>query len=138
MCFVNDSKYNIIGIYAIDVTWDSLRNERITHFLTPLAYEELEKKNKGFELIDIINSIYRLLKIDRIIDETYNIAEEITNIINYTKVYIDPFTLREIINSEQVLDDDTCLELIQTSYHYKTILKEDKTFIRLRQHVDAI
>ena len=159
MCFVNDSKYNIIGIYVIDVTWDSLRNERITHFLTPLAYEELEKKKKGFELIkrnniyyslldssvesnneliDIINSIYRLLKIDRIIDETYNIAEEITNIINYTKVYIDPFTLREIINSEQVLDDDTCLELIQTSYHYKTILKEDKTFIRLRQHVDAI
>lgn len=52
--YLNDPKYNICGIYAIDATWDSRKNEEdtdyennIEHFLVPMVIEEKNKKKCG-------------------------------------------------------------------------------------------
>lgn len=49
--YLNDPKYDICGVYAIDATWDSRENEEdteyennIEHFLIPMAIEEKSKK----------------------------------------------------------------------------------------------
>ncbi len=54
--YLNDPKYNLFGIYAIDTTWDSKQNEYdteyendISHFLIPLDIEEKEKKIKNLK-----------------------------------------------------------------------------------------
>ena len=54
--YINDTKYNICGIYAIDPTWDSKRNEddvdyvnSIRNFLIPLTYEEKIKEYVGYK-----------------------------------------------------------------------------------------
>lgn len=54
--YVNDPKYNIIGIYAIDPTWDSKENKRdnsyqniISHFLVPMDMEETEKEKSNLK-----------------------------------------------------------------------------------------
>ena len=52
--FINDSKYEVTGIYAIDTTWDSKRDENdvrykhnIRHFLIPLSVNETEKATQN-------------------------------------------------------------------------------------------
>lgn len=54
--YLNDSKYNLCGIYAIDTTWDSKIDENdieyennIRHFLLPMDIEELDKKRNGLK-----------------------------------------------------------------------------------------
>ena len=71
LAYVNDPKYRACGIWGIDPTWDSKRNDedekyinRISHFLMPLAYDEYEKEKNGLAK-PFGNSFY-------IIDETYN------------------------------------------------------------------
>lgn len=57
IAIINDSKHNINGIFAIDITWDSKRNDNdfyylqnIRHFLMPLAYDKAEKSTKKLVL----------------------------------------------------------------------------------------
>lgn len=67
--YLNDPKYNILGIFAIDPTWDCKENQRdkkykndITHFLVPMNMEKEEKEQE--ELNTNLNcSYYALLKI---------------------------------------------------------------------------
>lgn len=54
--YLNDPKYNLCGIYAIDTTWDSRKNEQdteyennIKHFLVPMTLEEKCKRIGGFK-----------------------------------------------------------------------------------------
>ena len=54
IAIINDYKYGIKGVFAIDITWDSKRSEEdetyqnnISHFLVPMAFDEIEKKHKG-------------------------------------------------------------------------------------------
>lgn len=54
--YLNDPKYNICGVYAIDATWDSRENEEdteyennIEHFLIPMTLEEKNKKKCGLK-----------------------------------------------------------------------------------------
>lgn len=54
--FVNDPKYKVLGMFTIDATWDSKRNDTdtsyeksIKHFLVPLVIDEQEKTVKGFK-----------------------------------------------------------------------------------------
>lgn len=51
--YLNDDKYNIHGIFAIDPTWDSKQNEKdttyqqyIRHFLVPMNIEKMKKLNQ--------------------------------------------------------------------------------------------
>lgn len=67
--YLNDPKYNILGIFAIDPTWDCKENQRdkkykndITHFLVPMNMEKEEKEQE--ELNTNLNcSYYAFLKI---------------------------------------------------------------------------
>ena len=52
--YLNDNKYDIHGIFAIDPTWDSKQNLKdtnyktyIKHFLTPMNIEEKEKAKEN-------------------------------------------------------------------------------------------
>ncbi len=54
--YLNDEKYNICGIYAVDVTWDSKENEKdteyennIKNFLLPMSLEEAIKKSIDYK-----------------------------------------------------------------------------------------
>lgn len=54
---INDPKYNIKGVFAIDITWDSRKDEydnnyqnNIRHFLLPVEIDEIEKNKKGLVL----------------------------------------------------------------------------------------
>ena len=51
IAFVNDDKYDIQGVWAIDPTWDSKRNEEdneyqnsLAHFMMSMKYDEAEKR----------------------------------------------------------------------------------------------
>lgn len=54
--YLNDSKYNICGVYGVDVTWDSKENEKdtefennIENFLLPMPLEEAVKKSIDYK-----------------------------------------------------------------------------------------
>ena len=163
MCFINDTKYNITGILATDVTWDALVKNTLKHFLNPLIIEETEKKIRGFEvssryntyykliekykeylqlsdndaiiksreeLIEYINEIYRLLNIDKKVEYLCNLFAEINYIIDLTKVTISPIILQNIIMNIENLDNETCLSLLETSYHYISLNNTDKLIVR--------
>ncbi len=56
IAYINDPKYEVQGIWGIDPTWDSKRNEydqsyqnNLSHFLMPLACDENEKKSHQLE-----------------------------------------------------------------------------------------
>ena len=55
-----------------------------------------------------------------------DIDKEVENIRKYARTIISPFTLKSVINSEIELDNETCLELIKTSFHYQALPSEDK------------
>lgn len=66
LAVINDSKYGIRGVFAIDITWDSKINEEdetyqnnIRHFLVPIAIDEAEKKHKG--LVVPSDMLYHLI-----------------------------------------------------------------------------
>ena len=159
MCFINDSKYNIVGIFAMDITWDNTKYDTLKNFLNPLLIEETIKKINGFTIkdshnifyslvsdyqeynhlenesdilnkrkiiIDKINEIYSLLKINKKIEFICDIDKEVWEIFKLSYVIISPYILKSIINSDNKLDDETCLELIQTSFHYQTLPNESK------------
>ena len=63
--YLNDEKYNIHGIYAIDPTWDSKENEKdttykqyIRHFLVPMNMEKNEKAKSNI-IPNVSCSYYR-------------------------------------------------------------------------------
>ena len=163
MCFINDTKYNITGILATDVTWDALVKNTLKHFLNPLIIEETEKKIRGFEvssryntyykliekykeylqlsdndaiiksreeLIEYINEIYRLLNIDKKVEYLCDLFAEINHIMDLTKVDINPIILYDIIKNIEHIDNETCLSLLETSYHYTSLKNKDKALIR--------
>ena len=59
ICYVNDSKYDIIGIFAMDITFDAETNG-IQHFLYPMDMETLEKTFNSYKK-DELNLYYSLL-----------------------------------------------------------------------------
>lgn len=163
MCFINDTKYNVTGILATDVTWDALGKNTLKHFLNPLIIEETEKKSRGFEvsskyniyykllekyreylllndndeiiakreeLIEYINEIYKLLNIDKNVSYLCDLFAEINHIIALTNVTISPIILQNIIMNMENLDNDTCLSLLETSYHYISLNNTDKMIVR--------
>lgn len=109
--YLNDPKYNICGIYAIDATWDSKKNKNdkeyknnIKHFLLPMSIEEIDKKHQNlkptigcsyysfmFFVLEhknniIINNIKdRVLKKAKKIYEYLNLPKPKENIINLKK-----------------------------------------------------
>ena len=48
ICYVNDSKYDIVGIFAMDITLD-VESNRILHFLYPMDKETIEKSFNGYD-----------------------------------------------------------------------------------------
>lgn len=99
--FINDPKYKVTGIYAIDVTWDSKKNENdnrykknIRHFLIPLSIDETEKKLARLLYPDdpiyykIINSYKRYKKFIELNAPTFILNEELKRlIIRINKLY---------------------------------------------------
>ena len=159
MCFINDPKYNVIGIFATDVTWDASKENTLKHFINPIAIEETEKKIKNYnlsnkfnvyyqliekynnylsisnneqiikereELIEYINIIYSLLNINKKVDYLCDLFKEINHIIDLTKVTINPIILYNIIMNTNNIDNETCLSLLETSYHYLSLNSKDK------------
>ena len=162
--FINDSKHNIIGIFALDITADSQKFNRIKHYLYPMdiainemthfgfkynntdniyfsllgSYQRLQTFRKHFNeeseiiirekelLAKKINKIYKLLNINKQIDINSNIDKEIEEIKKFARTIILPLSLKSIINSDNTLDNETCLELIKTSFHYQALPSEDK------------
>ncbi len=59
ICYVNDSKYDIVGIFAMDITFD-VESNRILHFLYPMNKETREKTLGGY-VVDEQNIYYNLL-----------------------------------------------------------------------------
>lgn len=109
--YLNDPKYNICGIYAIDATWDSKKNQddkeyknNIKHFLLPMSIEEIDKKEQNLKptigcsyysfLLFILehknNIIINNIK-DRVLKKAYKIYEYLNlpkpkdNMINLKK-----------------------------------------------------
>ena len=163
MCFINDTKYNVTGILATDVTWDALGKNTLKHFLNPLIIEETEKKSRGFEvsskyniyykllekyreylllsdndeiiakreeLIEYINEIYKLLNIDKSVSYLCDLFAEINHIKDYTEITISPIILQSVILNTGDLDNETCLNLLETSYHYLSLNNTDKLIVR--------
>lgn len=99
IAIINDPKYNLKGVFAIDITWDSKKDEndqnysnKITHFLMPLAIDEREKECKGlilpnspiyYNILDFYQRLNKLLEL--------NAPENI--------IEIEKETLRKRINS---------------------------------------
>ena len=164
MYFINDPKYNVSGIYALDITADAEKYNSIKHFLYPMDIAIKEMEHFGFSynhtdniyfsllgsfqrlqtfrkyfsesneiiirekelLVKRINIIYDLLGLNKKIDINSDIDKEVANIRKYARTIISPFTLKSVINSENELDNETCLELIKTSFHYQALPNESK------------
>lgn len=82
------------------------------------------------ELIEYINEIYRLLNIDKKVEYLCDLFAEINYIIDLTKVTISPIILQSIILNTEDLDNETCLSLLETSYHYISLNNTDKLIVR--------
>lgn len=99
MCFINDPKYEIKGIFSIDPTWDNLNFNTIKHFLLPIKIEEIEKYTKGYRLRSNQNVFYQLI-------EKYN---------NYLK----------LTDNEQIIKErEELIEYINIIYYLLNINKE--------------
>ena len=77
IAYINDPKYEVQGVWGIDTTWDSKKNEEdqnyknnLSHFLIPLYYDEKEKEryelskpsgNIYYSIFESLNSYHQLL-----------------------------------------------------------------------------
>ena len=129
--YLNDDKYNIHGIFAIDPTWDSKQNEKdttyqqyIRHFLVPMNIEKNEKAksnitpNLGCSYYRFLIS-YDLYQEFPFVDINKNLAfKKARKIFSYMQVsFIEDLDylyqrLKEM--GEQLLDNDTIEQIITT------------------------
>lgn len=127
--YLNDEKYNIHGIYAIDPTWDSKENEKdttykqyIRHFLVPMNMEKNEKAKSNM-IPNVSCSYYRffisydLYQKLPFMDINKKIAfKKARKIFSYMQVpFIEDLDylhqrLKEM--GEQLLDNDTIAKII--------------------------
>lgn len=127
--YLNDEKYNIHGIYAIDPTWDSKENEKdttykqyIRHFLVPMNIEKNEKAKSNI-IPNVSCSYYRffisydLYQKLPFMDINKKIAFKKARIIfSYMQVpFIEDLDylyqrLKEM--GEQLLDNDTIAKIV--------------------------
>ena len=127
--YLNDEKYNIHGIYAIDPTWDSKQNEKdttykqyIRHFLVPMNMEKNEKAKSNI-IPNVSCSYYRffisydLYQKLPFMDINKNIAfKKARKIFSYMQVpFIEDLDylyqrLKEM--GEQLLDNDTIAKIV--------------------------
>ena len=127
--YLNDEKYNIHGIYAIDPTWDSKENEKdttykqyIRHFLVPMNMEKNEKAKSNI-IPNVSCSYYRffisydLYQKLPFMDINKKIAFKKARIIfSYMQVpFIEDLDylyqrLKEM--GEQLLDNDTIAQIV--------------------------
>ena len=127
--YLNDEKYNIHGIYAIDPTWDSKENEKdttykqyIRHFLVPMNMEKNEKAKSNI-IPNVSCSYYRffisydLYQKLPFMDINKKIAFKKARIIfSYMQVpFIEDLDylyqrLKEM--GEQLLDNDTIAKIV--------------------------
>ncbi len=144
--YINDKKYNVVGIFAIDITWDNKKNS-IKHFLHPIKQEKDEKYSKNFVLFKNKNSVDELflkyleflktnnekdrlaikLEIIDIINKIYqllNIDKKIDIICNITDevklIYELTKSDLSILTLLSILpNDEKSIELLKTSPYYK-------------------
>ncbi len=127
--YLNDEKYNIHGIYAIDPTWDSKENEKdttykqyIRHFLVPMNMEKNEKAKSNI-IPNVSCSYYRffisydLYQKLPFMDINKKIAfKKARKIFSYMQVpFIEDLNylyqrLKEM--GEQLLDNDTIAKIV--------------------------
>lgn len=127
--YLNDEKYNIHGIFAIDPTWDSKQNEKdttykqyIRHFLVPMNMEKNEKAKSNI-IPNVSCSYYRffisydLYQKLPFMDINKKIAFKKARIIfSYMQVpFIEDLDylyqrLKEM--GEQLLDNDTIAQIV--------------------------
>lgn len=127
--YLNDEKYNIHGIFAIDPTWDSKQNEKdttykqyIRHFLVPMNMEKNEKAKSNI-IPNVSCSYYRffisydLYQKLPFMDINKKIAFKKARIIfSYMQVpFIEDLDylyqrLKEM--GEQLLDNDTIAKIV--------------------------
>lgn len=127
--YLNDEKYNIHGIFAIDPTWDSKENEKdttykqyIRHFLVPMNMEKNEKAKSNI-IPNVSCSYYRffisydLYQKLPFMDINKKIAFKKARIIfSYMQVpFIEDLDylyqrLKEM--GEQLLDNDTIAKIV--------------------------
>ena len=127
--YLNDEKYNIHGIYAIDPTWDSKENEKdttykqyIRHFLVPMNMEKNEKAKSNI-IPNVSCSYYRffisydLYQKLSFMDINKKIAfKKARKIFSYMQVpFIEDLDylyqrLKEM--GEQLLDNDTIAKIV--------------------------
>lgn len=127
--YLNDEKYNIHGIYAIDPTWDSKENEKdttykqyIRHFLVPMNMEKNEKAKSNM-IPNVSCSYYRffisydLYQKLPFMDINKKIAfKKARKIFSYMQVpFIEDLDylyqrLKEM--GEQLLDNDTIAKIV--------------------------
>lgn len=117
IAFLNDQKYNLIGIYGIDVTWDSKKNKnenndyKIKHLLMP-AHDDLIEKSFYNLTLDSDFCYYSLLKKY----EEYNMLKQ--KKINERKLMKLKINMIEEIN--------TIYELLNLKYRITTKCVIDK------------
>lgn len=127
--YLNDEKYNIHGIYAIDPTWDSKENEKdttykqyIRHFLVPMNIEKNEKAKSNI-IPNVSCSYYRFFISYDLYQKLpfMNINKKIAfkkarKIFSYMQVpFIEDLDylyqrLKEM--GEQLLDNDTIAKIV--------------------------
>lgn len=144
--YINDRKYDIIGVFAIDVTWDNMKNS-IKHFLHPIKQEKDEKYSENFVLFKNKNSVDELflkyleflkannekdrleikLKIIYIINKIYQLLKldkRIDIICNITEevklIYELTKSDLSILTLSSILpNNEKSLDLLKTSPYYK-------------------
>ena len=155
--YLNDLKYKLKGIYAIDSAWDCKKNlhdenyqQNISHFLTPINIEILEKNKENlinprsnlyFSLINLIN-IQKELKKNKDSEIikwiNYSINQKISkiydnlNIENYSKsIYENNKNIKNMSNNlipleilESLTAEDNCF--ITTSFNFRALKTKEK------------
>ena len=151
IAFINDPKYKAQGVWGIDTTWDSKRSEddeeyklNLSHFLMPLAYDELDKEkhflgnphnNHYYIIEEAMKRYYKLL--------SYNapkiiIKNAIENIIKKINVVYQLLGI-ETINSECDIEEEY-KKIICYKKKYLSILEMDKlvNYVTPKNPDDAI
>ena len=117
--FINDSKYEVTGIYAIDTTWDSKRDENdvrykhnIRHFLIPLSVNETEKATQNLIFPDdniyysIIKAYERYKKFIELNAPSFIINEELKRLIKKINKLYDLLSINFKITEQSDIDKE--------------------------------
>lgn len=131
MVYINDSKYKIVGIYGIDVTWDAKKNiedtsykNNIENFLVPALMEEKIKSINGLnpsigsDYYGFFKSYYLFKRFPFIDTNGKVVTRKVNKIYDYLRIEmpnnLDIAYKELLLLGHQTIDADTLKDIIQS------------------------